>query len=90
MSDGEFSGIVLYRRMVEGEILLTIRRNGEPREQTYKKIGWGINPSKRCIPMSHEFMVQPSGRLAVVKCKHKTDSWLKSFRDQSKLDWHDE
>ncbi len=68
--DGEFTGIVLYWRMVEGETLLTIRRDDESMEQTYTKIGWGIDPSKGCVLMSHEFIVQPSGRLAVVKCLH--------------------
>ncbi len=70
MIDAEFSGIVLYRKMVEGEILLTIRKDGQSIEQTYTKIGWGIDPSKDCVLMSHDFIVQSSGRLAVVKCKH--------------------
>jgi len=70
MIDGEFSGIVLYRKMVEGEILLTIRKDGQSMEQTYTKIGWGIDPPKGCVLMSHDFIVQSSGRLAVVKCKH--------------------
>jgi len=70
MIDGEFSGIVLNRKMVEGEILLTIRKDGNSMEQTYRKIGWGIDPSKGCVLMSHDFIVQPSGRLAVVNCRH--------------------
>jgi hypothetical protein len=68
--DREFTGIVLYWRMVEGETLLTIRRDGESTEETYMKIGWGVGPSKGCVLMSHEFIVQPFGRLAVVKCHH--------------------
>jgi ribulose bisphosphate carboxylase small subunit len=70
MTDGEFRGIVLYRKMVEGEILLTIRKDRESIEQTYTKIGWGIDPSRACVLMSHEFIIQPSGRLAVVRCIH--------------------
>ena len=70
MIDGEFSGIVLYRKMVEGEILLIIRKDGQLMEQTYPKTGWGIDPSKSCVLMSHDFIVQSSGRLPVVKCKH--------------------
>jgi len=57
-------GIVLYRKMVEGEILLTIRKDGQSTEQTYTKIGWGIDPSKGCVLMSHDFIVQSSGSLA--------------------------
>jgi predicted RNA binding protein YcfA (HicA-like mRNA interferase family) len=68
--DGDFCGIILYWRMVEGETLLTIRRDGESMEKTYEKIGWGVDPSKGCVLMSHEFIVQPSGRLAVVECHH--------------------
>jgi len=70
MIEGEFSGIVLSRKMVEGEIMLTIRRDGQSIEQTYTKIGWGIDPSKGCVLMPHDFIVQSSGRLAVVKCRH--------------------
>lgn len=70
LEDGILSGIIIYCRQVEGETLVTVLADSESTLRTYESIGWGIQVSDKCFLKSHEFVVQPSGRVAIAKCKH--------------------
>jgi len=67
LAEGTFSGIVIHSRQVEGETLVTVLADGESHLRTHESIGWGIRISTDCFLKSHDFLVQPSGRIAVVK-----------------------